>query len=222
VNLAPVCDVNSNPNNIIIGKRSFGNNPYLVASHAAAFASGLQAGGVMACGKHFPGHGDVEIDSHIALPTVWKTKEELRAMEFIPFQKVIDDGIGCIMTGHLNIPYIDAIEILRDEMGFEGLIISDAMNMGAVKECDALRYLQKGHDMLLYGDHIAPKVDAILHELIPRAYEAVLQAVLSGELTIDDKVERIEVAKRMWLKPRESGALNTQEALALLQELRAL
>lgn len=223
VNLSPVCDVNSNPNNVIIGLRSFGSDPEDVAAKAVQMAKGLQDGGVLACGKHFPGHGDVEVDSHISLPIVYKTKEELQRVEFIPFQAVIDAGIGSIMTAHLHMKNLDQnpIQILREEMKFGGLVISDAMNMKGVPYSPAdaaLIYLKGGHDLLLYGDHIAPNVDYILREMIPKAYNAVLRAVKNGELNIDDKLARIREAKQKWLTPRIDGVLNSEEA-SLLRDL---
>jgi len=223
VNLSPVADVNSNPKNVIIGDRSFGSDPYHVAACSALMAKGLQEGGVMACGKHFPGHGDVEIDSHLALPTVYKTKAELDQMELIPFQALIEAGVGAIMTGHLNTPHIEPIRILREEMGFQGLIISDAMNMGGVKDSPekaALCYLKNGHDLLLYGDHIAPNVDCILREMVPRAYKAVVEAVKNGEIFIEDKLNRIHIAKERWISPKSDGELNTEEALLLLEKAK--
>ncbi len=227
VNLAPVCDVNSNPQNVIIGTRSFGSNPNDVATKAAIMTKALQEGGILACGKHFPGHGDTAIDSHISLPIIHKTKEELQQTELIPFQAVINAGIGCIMTGHLHMTKLKQhpIEILRNEMHFNGLVISDAMNMKGVPHLPgeaAVIYLKDGHDLLLYGDHIAPNVDSILTEIIPSAYDAVLHAVKSGALNIDENLSRIRAAKAKWLKPREEGVLNTNEARDLLiQALQA-
>ncbi len=223
VNLSPVCDVNSNLNNVIIGLRSFGSDPEDVARKAVQMTKGLQDGGILACGKHFPGHGDTSVDSHISLPVVYKTKEELQAVEFIPFQAVIDAGIGSIMTAHLHMKNLNQnpIQILREEMKFGGLVISDAMNMKGVpysSEEAALIYLREGHDLLLYGDHIAPNVDYILREMIPKAYNAVLKAVKNGELNIDDKLAKIREAKKKWLKPREEGILNSEEA-SLLRDL---
>jgi len=223
VNLAPVCDVNSNPTNVVIGTRSFGSNADDVASKAVIMTKALQEGGILACGKHFPGHGDTGIDSHISLPVIYKTKEELQQTELIPFQAVIDAGIGCIMTGHLHMRNLKEhpIQILRNEMHFNGLVISDAMNMKGVPYTPAeaaLIYLKEGHDSLLYGDHIAPNVDYILAEMIPAAYNIVLNAVKSGALNIDDKLSRIRSAKSKWLKPREEGELFTEEALALQKE----
>ncbi|MBM3192756.1 MAG: hypothetical protein FJZ59_00795 [Chlamydiae bacterium] len=222
VNLSPVCDVNSNPNNVIIGLRSFGKDPEKVAILASEMAKGLQDGGILACGKHFPGHGDVAIDSHISLPIVLKTKEELNKIEFIPFQKVIDEGIGAIMTAHVKTPNLEEhpIKILRHEMQFSGLVISDALNMGGVlypPDEAALIYIKNGYDLLLYGDHIAPNVDYILQEMIPKAYNALLSALEKDEIVIEESLQRINEAKKKWLKPKESGALITSETEALLK-----
>ncbi len=208
VNLSPVVDVDRNPKNTSIHMRSFGSSPELVANFGRAMAKGLKCGGVSACAKHFPGHGNVFTDSHLALP-------ELEGIDLFPFQMLIDDGVDMIMTGHLSSKELTGKEevpcgmskevvegMLRSKMGFKGVIISDALNMKAITdhyspEEAAIYYLEAGHDLLLYGDHIGPNIDEILQELMPRAYFAVLEKVKKGELYIDDKVERIlELKKR--------------------------
>ena len=141
VNFAPVLDVNDNPLNPVIGDRSFGESPELVARHAIAFGRGLEDGGVMAVGKHFPGHGSSSEDSHKTLPVINKTLQEINTCELVPFRKFIDAGLSGILTAHLLIPAIDGgkaptslssscvATLLRDELDFDGLIFTDALNM---------------------------------------------------------------------------------------------
>ena len=143
-NLAPVLDVNSNPANPVIGVRSFGDEPEKAAGRALGFMRGTLDGGVMACGKHFPGHGDTSVDSHLGLPRVEKSREELEKCELLPFRRAVEAGIPAIMTSHVLFPALEPEELpatmsrriltwlLRGELGFGGLIISDCMEMQAI------------------------------------------------------------------------------------------
>ncbi len=215
VNLAPVVDINSNPNNPIIGPRSFGNNPLLVSKKAKAMIVGMQKGGVYPCIKHFPGHGDVAVDSHKAMPVVAKGLEELKDVELMPFQEVIDTAGTMVMSAHLFIPLLDAHypaslsklilrDLLRTQMGFEGIIISDALNMKALTrqytyEEIAILAFQAGTDLLLYGDHINSNITEILACNVSRSLDAIYSAVLSGEINesqIDEKVRKILLLKQ--------------------------
>ena len=142
LNLAPVADVNTNPLNPVIGVRSFGADPALVSRHVAVFVTGLQAGGVAACAKHFPGHGATDVDSHLDLPVVRATREELLAGELLPFRAAVAAGARAIMSAHLVVPSIDEVPatlshaqltgLLRDELGFTRAIVTDALEMKAV------------------------------------------------------------------------------------------
>lgn len=146
VNYAPVLDVNSNSANPVINTRSFGNDPINVARMAVAFAKGLHDGGVASCGKHFPGHGNTNIDSHSLLGSVGGTRIELEAIELLPFRALIEAGVDCIMSAHLLIPAYEPerlpatlskrimTTLLREQMGFTGVAVSDALDMGAVAE----------------------------------------------------------------------------------------
>src|SRR3954447_14577323 len=136
LNYAPDTDVNSNPDNPIIGVRAFGAEPQLVARHSAAFVRGLQDAGVAACAKHFPGHGDTSVDSHHAVPVIDRSRELLDAVELVPFRAAIQAGVLSVMTGHLLVPAYDdefpatlsrriLVELLRDELGFDGLVVTD-------------------------------------------------------------------------------------------------
>ena len=147
INFAPVVDVNSNPKNPIINNRSFGENPCRVAQHSLAYMQGLQDGGVMACAKHFPGHGDTDSDSHKTLPTINHTIERLDTVDLIPFKTLFDRGLGSVMVAHLHIPIIDDTDylastlspnvvkdLLKDTLAFKGLVFTDALNMKGVSQ----------------------------------------------------------------------------------------
>ena len=214
LNLAPVVDVNSNADNPIIGMRSFGENPHAVAACGTLFMKGHEKGGTLTCAKHFPGHGDTSVDSHEALPSVTRPWDRLLRVELLPFKRLIKSGVPCVMTGHLLVPALDATqpatfsyeivtEILKTTLGFRGVVISDALNMRALtnnfsSEEIALRAYGAGHDLLLYGDHIAPNVDAILREQVPAAF-----AALQGEdlADLDARVLKILRLKQKVIEP---------------------
>lgn len=189
VNFAPVADVNINPKNPVINTRSFGEDPIQVADKVIAYASGLEGGGVLSVCKHFPGHGDTDVDSHKALPVLPFTRERLDSVELYPFKKAIRAGLGGMMVGHLQVPVIEPIgglpsslsrnvvyDLLTDELAFKGLIFTDALAMKGVSGNGyvSLQALKAGNDMVL-----APRN---LKEEIP----AVLEAVEKGELTKED------------------------------------
>ena len=189
VNFAPVADVNINPKNPVINTRSFGEDPIQVADKVIAYASGLEGGGVLSVCKHFPGHGDTDVDSHKALPVLPFTRERLDSVELYPFKKAIRAGLGGMMVGHLQVPVIEPIgglpsslsrnvvyDLLTDEFAFKGLIFTDALAMKGVSGNGyvSLQALKAGNDMVL-----APRN---LKEEIP----AVLEAVEKGELTKED------------------------------------
>ncbi len=147
VNYAPVVDINNNPNNPVINDRSFGEDKYKVARFGIQYMKGMQDMGVMACAKHFPGHGDVGVDSHYDLPVINKTKEQLDSLELYPFRQIFDAGIGSAMIAHLFIPAIDnrpnratslskanVTDLLRHELNFQGLTFTDALEMQGVKK----------------------------------------------------------------------------------------
>lgn len=165
--LAPVLDINTNPDNPIIAERAFGEEPRGVSRAAVEMIKALRRRGIMSCGKHFPGHGDTSTDSHIGLPAVDKSIEELNACELAPFKRAVEAGVDMMMMGHLSVPAIDpsgtaaslsekAVKFLRKKMGFKGVIITDAMNMGAIgrygKNEASLMALRAGVDILLHPD----------------------------------------------------------------------
>jgi beta-glucosidase-like glycosyl hydrolase len=180
LNLAPCADVNTNPDNPVIGYRSFGKDTQKVAELAFAAYSGMKKAGIGACLKHFPGHGDTATDSHLGLPILHKSKEELQAEELVPFQYGIDRGVELIMVGHLAVPTITGGEnipasisrelitdLLKGEMGFKGLVISDALNMKAVAnlfpEPGELEWqaFHAGNDLLCFSDHVSEGIAKI-------------------------------------------------------------
>ncbi|MFC2158453.1 glycoside hydrolase family 3 N-terminal domain-containing protein [Acidobacteriota bacterium] len=197
---APVVDVNINPENPIINTRSFGEDPQMVSTLAAAFIEGCQSHGLIATAKHFPGHGDTSEDSHTVLPTVKGDLERLETVELFPFRKVITAGVKAVMTAHLWLPALDPTPnipatlsetimtgLLRRDMGFSGLIVTDAMEMRGVtnlytSEQAAVLAVKAGVDMLL----LPPKPVEVI--------DAILRAVEEGEISearIDDSVRRI-------------------------------
>ncbi|MGC1105511.1 MAG: glycoside hydrolase family 3 N-terminal domain-containing protein, partial [Candidatus Acidiferrales bacterium] len=201
---APVADVNDNPDNPIINTRSFGEDPARVAKFVAQFVRGVQENGAMATAKHFPGHGDVNTDSHISVPVVPGDLAELNRVELVPFRAAISAGVGAVMSGHLVVPAIEPdknvpatlsprilTDLLRKKMGFDGIEVTDALDMAGVTAIDsppnvAVRAINAGIDVLL----IPPNPDA--------AIAAMKEAVESGELPIakvNEAVRRILRAK---------------------------
>jgi beta-glucosidase-like glycosyl hydrolase/CubicO group peptidase (beta-lactamase class C family) len=201
---APVSDVNNNPGNPIINTRSFGEDPQRVAEYVAQFVRGVQENGGLATAKHFPGHGDTAADSHIDLPVIRADKDRLEHLELVPFRSAIDAGVGSIMTGHLSIPALEPdpntpatlsknvlTGVLRDELHFQGLVVTDAMDMGGITTRfapgeAAVRAVLAGADALL----MPPVPDA--------AFEALQAAVKSGRISqerLDASVRRILQAK---------------------------
>jgi beta-N-acetylhexosaminidase len=171
---APVLDVNNNYKNPVIGIRSFGSDPAQVASYGVAFLEGLQGEGVLAFGKHFPGHGDTAVDSHLSLPVVPHARERLEAVEFVPFKAAMKAGVAGIMSAHVSFPAIESVVpdlpatlsprvltgLLRDEMGYTGLVATDSIEMGALAQSGyaiplaPAMALQAGADLLLFNrDH---------------------------------------------------------------------
>jgi beta-N-acetylhexosaminidase len=219
VNYAPSCDVNINPQNPVIGIRSFGEDPDTVAQLASAMIEGIQSQGVAATAKHFPGHGDTAGDSHHGLPSVPHTLERLQSVEFPPFQAAIVADAKLMMTAHLALPALDGPEappatlsrrilhgLLREELGFKGVIITDAMDMGAIRQGealgeDAVRATTAGADLLLLTSNPEDQ---------RRVYESLLQAAKNGKLkpeTVSASVERI-LSLKHWLAEQSQSDLS--------------
>ncbi|MEX0936160.1 MAG: glycoside hydrolase family 3 protein, partial [Gemmatimonadota bacterium] len=204
VPFAPVLDVNSNPDNPIINTRSFGEDPALVGALGSCLIRGIQDYGAIATGKHFPGHGDTGIDSHLELPVLRLGLDRLERIELKPFRDAVDSGMKAIMTAHIALPAISEdprlpatlsrnilTGLLRDQMGFEGLVFTDAMDMGAIdrlfgRDEAAVRAVEAGADVLLMPPDPAAAIDGVI--------SAVLQGRIS-EGRIDASVRRILRAK---------------------------
>jgi beta-N-acetylhexosaminidase len=210
LDFAPVADVNTNPDNPVIGVRSFGADPELVSRHVAAFVEGLHAAGVAACAKHFPGHGDTSADSHVELPVAGG---EIDA-HLAPFRAAIAAGVGAIMTAHIVVPELGpepatinaaAVRLLREELGFEGAIVSDAVEMRGVAavagaEEAAVRALEAGVDAICLG-----------HDLpLEPVYAALAAAVESGRLASDRLAESaLRLARLGRTLPTSNGVPRT-------------
>ncbi|MCH9632791.1 MAG: Beta-hexosaminidase [Chlamydiae bacterium] len=189
VNFAPVADVNNNPDNPVINDRSFGEDPQKVSQKTQLIMQGMQDGGIIACAKHFPGHGDTSCDSHHTLPVIHKSVSDLEEVEWKPFNNLIKNGIQSIMTGHLLLPKVSNLpsslcptnvnHFLKHQLGFQGLVFTDALNMKAISDNfsqgqSELLALQAGSDVLMWPLDINKSIDTI--------YEAVS----SKEVSIDD------------------------------------
>jgi beta-N-acetylhexosaminidase len=204
LNYAPDADVNSNPDNPVIGVRSFGADPALVARHTAAWVRGLQAAGVAACAKHFPGHGDTSVDSHIDIPRIGATAAQLGTGELPPFRAAIAAGVQAVMTGHLLVPALDPelpatlsrrilTGLLRDELGFQGAVITDGIEMRALTHrygfaAATVRAIAAGADAICIGGEHADEESARLLR------DAIVDAVVAGALPEE---RLIEAAKRV-------------------------
>jgi beta-glucosidase-like glycosyl hydrolase len=230
VSFSPVVDVNSNPRNPVIGERSFGEDKYNVAAKGIQYMKGLQDGGVMACAKHFPGHGDTDEDSHKTLPVVNASRAQLDSSQLYPFRKLINAGVGSVMVAHLSIPSLDTTQnlpttlskktvtgLLKVGLGFKGLSFTDALNMKGVTnyyktgEVD-LKALLAGNDVLLFsGD-------------VPAAIGRIKEAMISGALTqdeIDGRVRKILQAK-YWMGLSVWHPVNTHHLVEDLNSSEAL
>ena len=210
IDFAPVSDVNTNPDNVVIGDRAFGSDPQLVANMASQFLKGLLNNKVEGCLKHFPGHGDTSTDSHYGYAESLKTWDQLVNCEMIPFKKGIESGARMIMTAHICLPSVAGAQMpstlsstilqdkLRGELGYKGVIITDSMGMGAItKEYSAgeaaVLAIEAGVDMML------------MPENYKEAFQAVLDAVASGRLTekmIDERATRVLELKKSLLRSR--------------------
>lgn len=216
--LAPVMDVNSNPHNPVIGVRSYADNPATVARFALRMMQGLLDGGVLSAAKHFPGHGDTNLDSHLSLPVVDKSLAELEAVELVPFKAAIAAGIPAIMTSHILFPQLERKSLpatmsrtiitglLKERLGFNGLIISDCMEMAAIKQFygtveGTITAFTAGVDLVFISHTNA---------LATQAATAIKQAVAEGRIQMgemDASVEKILSFKKTLARPARSTAL---------------
>ena len=209
VDFAPVLDVDTHPTNPIIGDRAYGRDASLTARAALALARGLHRAGVIATGKHFPGHGDTALDSHLALPEVDQPRERLERVELAPFRAAIDAGFDAMMTAHVRYPALDpdqpatvskaiCTDLLRGELGFEGVLFTDDMAMKGIRQGEdllgaSIAAINAGCDMVLsafeYADH-GPLIDGL---------EAALADGRLAPWRVAESLARIERVKRRWL-----------------------
>lgn len=247
MNLAPVVDVNNNPKNPLIGIRSFGDSPTEVIDLAKSLLKGYHSAGVITTLKHFPGHGDVEVDSHIDLPQIKKTKEELAQIELLPFTQLVNDA-DVIMTAHLMVKALDplncttlsksSLDFLRNDIGFKGVIISDSLVMeGLLKNCTsideaAIRALEAGCDLVMLGGKQLIGAHQDLEISVKdslRIQQAIVNAVKSGRITkerLDQAVQRVLDLKNRYLSKHSplldkplNTVVNTPEHLAIAKEI---
>lgn len=204
INFAPVVDINTNPKNPIIGVRSFGEDKFNVTKKALAFTEGLQNEGILACAKHFPGHGDTDLDSHHTLPTVSFTEKRIDSVELYPYKEMFKNRVAGVMVAHLNVPSLESTDrlpsslshtivsnILKDQLGFKGLVFTDALNMkGATNYKEPgdidLAAFKAGNDVLLFTENA------------PKAISKIIEAYNSDEITeerLSHSVKKILTAK---------------------------
>lgn len=237
MNMAPVLDVNSNPDNPVIGDRAFGSSAETVIEMGLVTAAGLHDHKVVACGKHFPGHGDTNADSHKELPVVGASRDRLETVEFPPFRRAVAAGIATLMTAHVLYKALDdqlpatlsrevMTHLLREQMGYDGVVLTDDLEMHAIVDHygpgdAAVRALLAGCDMLLICKEREREI---------AAFEAVEKAVASGAIDtarLDQSVARIQRVKQRYLLPHRPAAISDAKLIAgcrthqaLLQSIR--
>ena len=223
-NFSPVTDVNNNPKNPIINTRSFGEDPDVVGEYAVQFMKGLQEHGMLATAKHFPGHGDTETDSHTSLAAIPSDSSRLWSLELKPFQTIIDAGVDAVMVAHIHAPDYQpeanlpatlspfwVTEILREKMGFNGVVVTDAMNMGGIVSnysdtFAVIQAIRAGCDYILQNNHFKETIDAV--------EDAVSRGILSEE--------QINNAALKILKIKEKAGLDKQRSISMDETRRIL
>ncbi|MFI6011995.1 glycoside hydrolase family 3 protein [Streptomyces sp. NPDC051243] len=234
LNWAPSADVNSNPSNPVIGVRSFGADPALVARHTAAYVTGLQSAGVAACTKHFPGHGDTAVDSHHAMPRIDADASTLSDRELAPFRAAIAAGTRAVMSAHILVPALDPdhpatlsrpvlADLLRGDLGYTGLIVTDGMEMQAIAatygiERGSVLAIAAGADAICVGGGLADD------ETVRRLRDALVTAVRSGELPearLAEAAERVRELAR-WTAAAPAAESETRTDIGLVAARRAL
>ena len=219
INFAPVVDVNFNPDNPIIGNRSFGEDPIRVGELGVQYMKGMQDNKVLACAKHFPGHGDTDSDSHKGLPIIKHSKKRLNSVELVPFKMLIENGLGSVMVAHLHIPSLDKTKnlavslspkvvngLLKTDLEFEGLVITDALNMKGVSKFYKpgivdVKALLAGNDVLLFSEDV------------PQAIEQIKLAIENGEISqseVDERCRKI-LKSKYWMGLSEFTPLNLEK-----------
>lgn len=227
VSFSPVVDINSNPKNPVINSRSFGEDKRNVSDKSLAYMKGLQDGRIMACAKHFPGHGDTDSDSHYSLPLVNHTRQDIDNIDLFPFKHLINNGLASVMVAHLSIPSLDTTAnrastlspyivdtMLQQQLKFKGLIFTDALNMKGVAKYNApgdvdFLALKAGNDVLLFSEDV------------PKAKQRILNALASGELNekyVTDKVRKI-LKSKYWLGLHKIAPINIENLYADLNKI---
>lgn len=222
LDFAPVLDINSNPDNPIIGDRSFGTDAELVSELGLQMMKGIQSEQVISVIKHFPGHGDTAVDSHKELPIIQKSLAELHALELIPFKHAVEQGAEVVMVGHILLPKIDSTypasisgriitDVLREQLGYEGIIITDDMTMKAILNNleigeSAVSAVKAGNDIVLVAHNYAN---------VKKAIDSIIKAIEDGEITeqrIDESVKRIlSIKKKYNLSNKQIDGVNIEE-----------
>lgn len=222
LDFAPVLDINSNPDNPIIGDRSFGTDAELVSELGLQMMKGIQSEQVISVIKHFPGHGDTAVDSHKELPIIQKSLAELHALELIPFKHAVEQGAEVVMVGHILLPKIDSTypasiseriitDVLREQLGYEGIIITDDMTMKAILNNleigeSAVSAVKSGNDIVLVAHNYAN---------VKKAIDSIIKAIEDGEITeqrIDESVKRIlSIKKKYNLSNKQIDGVNIEE-----------
>jgi beta-N-acetylhexosaminidase len=244
VNFAPVVDINNNPDNPVINDRSFGEDKYKVALFGVQYMKGMQDVGIMACAKHFPGHGDVSVDSHLDLPVINKSRAELDSLELYPFRQMISEGVGSIMSAHLYIPAIDTITnqatslsyksvtgLLKKELGFKGLTFTDALEMKGVSKYypagqASAQSLIAGNDILCLPEDIKGSIKKIRkairkHQIGKADFEARVKKVLLAKynlgLSHQDTIKTGNIVSDVNANTNEIKTVIAQKAITLLK-----
>ncbi len=229
LSFAPVLDIDSNPKNPVIGERAFASDPESVTRAALAFAEGLASAGVLACGKHFPGHGDTAQDSHYALPVVDRDLAGLRARELVPFAAAARAKMPMIMTAHVMFPPVDrevpatlsrrfVHGILREELGYEGVVVSDDIGMNAVSKIfddptAAVRLLESGTDLLMVCSHFTSTDRA-------RGFaKAISDALASGRLSANENAASRARVEALLARTRQHGITRLEDVVLATHRL---
>lgn len=230
LNFAPVLDIHSNPNNPVIGDRSFGPHPDTVRKLGVQTMKGMQSKHVIPVIKHFPGHGDTSVDSHFELPEINKELTELEKLEFTPFKKAIEEGADMVMTAHILLPQVDADEpasmsekiingLLREQLDFDGVVITDDLTMKAISDHydlgeAAVQSVQAGTDMILIAHHYKEFIAVV---------QALKNAVENGDLSeerIDESMLRIIRLKEKYeVEDVQTEAIHTREINQMIKEV---
>ncbi len=228
LNLAPVADVNNNPLNPVINYRSFGEDPERVADKALMYMNGLQDNGILACAKHFPGHGDTDVDSHTGQPVIRGNHDRFEKVELVPFRRLADEGVGAVMTAHISVPGLDnsglpatfskkvVTGLLRKDLRFRGLILTDAMNMAGA----TMTYpsgIADAEALLAGNDIIEYSTDPV------RAIEEIARRVDKNDIPVSGITDRCRrlLEVKLWLESQntENGSIQASEHPALIHDL---